>query len=457
MTPPNVAGDSSGQLDLKLLYRLIVAQRVCLAVASVIAAGILSGWLVPAIGSVFPGGWTLMKANTAVVVLLSAASLLLTGSKRSDRRLLLGRLLALIVFLLAGSALLEHWTGRAFGLATLLSADSRSPMAGLMSVQTGTFFVLMAVAVVFDGKGKGIPRLIVDASSIGLFIVFLVVLAGYWFGALKLVGQTTLTRTSPQTLVCMALLGFAVAVRRTRSGYFSVLGGVGIGSQIARKALPFALVLPLLTVRGGLYLFTSGVVRMEYAGGLIAALTSILVLALIVAMGRKINDLERALRDLSLVDELTGIYNRRGFSLLGEHALRDGRRASAPLTVLYFDLDGLKTVNDTLGHDVGSRLLLDFSNLLRMTFRGSDVVARIGGDEFAVVGRYRDGGLAIALRRLEEATEAANRAGGPYRISYSMGEAHRDPGDGGTFSELVDRADAMMYERKQRKKAGRPA
>jgi diguanylate cyclase (GGDEF)-like protein len=161
---------------------------------------------------------------------------------------------------------------------------------------------------------------------------------------------------------------------------------------------------------------------------------------------------------MSLLDELTKIHNRRAFYLLGEHALLDVRRSKKSLTVLFFDLNGLKTVNDSLGHEVGSRLLLEAATLLRSSFRASDVVARVGGDEFAVITNGRTEDLVSALQRLDDATAAANKLTAiPYRISYSMGQATADPESNESFAALVDRADALMYDRKRQRKLGREA
>ncbi len=80
---------------------------------------------------------------------------------------------------------------------------------------------------------------------------------------------------------------------------------------------------------------------------------------------------------MSLDDELTGLHNRRGFYLLGEQALQNARRSGEALTVFFFDADGLKKINDTLGHDAGSELLRDIATLLRTTFRASDIVGRL--------------------------------------------------------------------------------
>jgi diguanylate cyclase (GGDEF)-like protein len=121
--------------------------------------------------------------------------------------------------------------------------------------------------------------------------------------------------------------------------------------------------------------------------------------------------------------------------------------------VLFFDLDGLKTVNDTLGHEIGSTLLVNFANLLKITFRQSDVIARLGGDEFAVVALSNDTDLIPTLQRLENAVAKANREDRqPFSISYSAGGATLLPNERKTFSEIVEQADALMYERKRQKK-----
>src|SRR6478735_6045424 len=92
--------------------------------------------------------------------------------------------------------------------------------------------------------------------------------------------------------------------------------------------------------------------------------------------------LEEALRSLSLTDELTGLYNRRGFSTLAERHLSLARRKGQDLLLVLADIDGLKLVNDTFGHAAGDQVVIDAGNVLRGTYRRVDILARIGGDEF---------------------------------------------------------------------------
>jgi diguanylate cyclase (GGDEF)-like protein len=189
---------------------------------------------------------------------------------------------------------------------------------------------------------------------------------------------------------------------------------------------------------------------------LTAAFGAFLLIILNIASARRINALERDLRDMSLTDPLTQLQNRRGFYLLGEQALLIAKRTHSPLTVLFIDVDGLKIVNDTLGHDMGSQLIVDVGDLLRVSFRTSDVVARIGGDEFAIAVYGPQGDLTPTLKRLDEATTGVNESGkNPYQISYSVGDARTDPEHDESFSELVNRADAVMYQRKRLKKSSR--
>ena len=282
-----------------------------------------------------------------------------------------------------------------------------------------------------DRTRRGLIGHVLDFLNLALVILILVLIAGYIFGADYLVGYAPGTRLSPQTLACVVLLTFVQTSRRAPHGTSSVLVGVGIGSQFARIMLPASVAVSYLIILVGERLFASGTLTLPHAAAVTAAGMAALMLLLVLLLASKINALESELRGLSLGDALTGLHNRRGFYLLAEQARRDARRAATPLTVLVFDADGLKKINDNLGHAEGSEFLIDIATLLRETFRGSDVLGRIGGDEFAVVTHGRDDELTSALRHLDDATEAANRAGHkPYRLSVSVGAVTTGPAGG---------------------------
>ncbi|MEP6547167.1 MAG: GGDEF domain-containing protein [Gammaproteobacteria bacterium] len=397
-----------------------------------------------------------MKANPAVGFLIGTAGFFVTQSTETRARLIAARVCATIMMLLAASALFAYVTGGSIGLETILAADSGAPVPGRMSVQTAVYLEIVGLILILDRTRHRLLVHVTDAISIALVLLVLSVAAGYTFDAANFFGQTAYTRVSPQTLTCMVLLGCAIIGRRTRNGFFAVLVGQEIGSQSARLVLPFAPFLPFLIVGGSAFATHAHWLSTPYAAALAASLCSVLVFIFVLLMARRINDLERELRDMSLTDELTRIHNRRAFYVLGEHALREARRNGRCLTVLYFDLNGLKKINDALGHHVGSQLLIEAANLLRANFRSSDIVARVGGDEFAVVAHEGRNDLVAALIRLDQATVAANGSGtSQYRISYSMGEATAEPGSKQSFVELVDRADAEMYTRKRGRSAAR--
>jgi diguanylate cyclase (GGDEF)-like protein len=164
--------------------------------------------------------------------------------------------------------------------------------------------------------------------------------------------------------------------------------------------------------------------------------------------------LMQALRSLSLIDDLTGLYNRRGFTDLGEQYLRLARRNHQVVSLIYMDLDRFKTINDTLGHHVGDRALIRVADLLRNTFRSSDIVARIGGDEFAVLALETAGESGEWLAgRLREAVASRNRlTREPYQLAASVGVARAHAHGHDRLDRLLAEADAAMYREKRGKR-----
>lgn len=157
---------------------------------------------------------------------------------------------------------------------------------------------------------------------------------------------------------------------------------------------------------------------------------------------------EEKLRSMSLVDELTGLFNRRGFLTLAEQQIKQARRAKSELLIYFADLDGLKPINDLLGHTEGDRALQDTAAVLRAAFRESDVIARLGGDEFAVLAPGAPGlDPATLVERLQHHVDARNAAGDRrFRLSVSVGLVRHLPcASLLTVGELLVRADAAMY------------
>ena len=162
-----------------------------------------------------------------------------------------------------------------------------------------------------------------------------------------------------------------------------------------------------------------------------------------------------ALRSLSLIDDLTGLYNRRGFSDLGEQYLKLARRSGRGVTMVYLDVDRFKTINDSLGHHVGDRALLRVADILRAAFRRSDIIARLGGDEFGVLAlEAADESSELLVQRLRERVVDFNRSSPePYQLSISIGMAHHDDDLRVRLEDMVAEADSAMYREKHGKRA----
>jgi diguanylate cyclase (GGDEF)-like protein/PAS domain S-box-containing protein len=163
------------------------------------------------------------------------------------------------------------------------------------------------------------------------------------------------------------------------------------------------------------------------------------------------------LRNLSLRDGLTGLYNRRGFLELSQQVVRVAEREQHRLAVLFVDLDGLKLINDELGHGHGDRAILEAADLLRSTCRATDLVARLGGDEFVVLAaNVNDESVEILKGRLERALAQANaEAHRDYRLSFSLGVAAFDPAAPVAMEKLLVEADSRMYEAKAQRQSRR--
>jgi two-component system cell cycle response regulator len=167
---------------------------------------------------------------------------------------------------------------------------------------------------------------------------------------------------------------------------------------------------------------------------------------------------ERAeLHGMALTDELTGLLNRRGFLLDGARALAEADQHGLEAAVFFCDLDGLKWINDNLGHEWGDAALSEAANIMRATFRKRDLMARLGGDEYAVLSPDLTAAGASRLRaRLERNIQLHNQQNqGPHTVAMSVGVICRSPGDERDLADLLVLADKLMYEDKRGRKAER--
>ena len=168
----------------------------------------------------------------------------------------------------------------------------------------------------------------------------------------------------------------------------------------------------------------------------------------------ELKHMEEKMRVLSLRDDLTGLYNGRGFTTLAEQYLKMAKREKKGFFMLYADLDNLKGINDKFGHKEGNYALTQIANILTDTYRESDIIARFGGDEFAIIPVAFDGDdINIIISRLHDKIKSYNSLNNRgYKLSLSVGTSYFDPEHPYSLDKLWSKADEAMYEQKQNKK-----
>jgi diguanylate cyclase (GGDEF)-like protein/PAS domain S-box-containing protein len=171
---------------------------------------------------------------------------------------------------------------------------------------------------------------------------------------------------------------------------------------------------------------------------------------------QQLNAYADALRNLSIRDDLTGLYNRRGFLEVAGHAHSQALREQRCAALVFIDLDGMKRINDEQGHDVGDLALSDTAHVLQAAMRGADVVARLGGDEFVVYALdFTTHDIEpLRARLIQGAEQRVNAKARSYRLLMSTGAAYLEKGSRVELVTLLEQADAAMYAQKQARKAG---
>ncbi len=187
---------------------------------------------------------------------------------------------------------------------------------------------------------------------------------------------------------------------------------------------------------------------------IVSGIVGYIVIDLIVTQRKEKED---ELTMLVITDELTQLHNRRGFYLLADQRVKLADRMKTPVDIMYLDLDRLKWINDTFGHEEGDSALVTVAAILKKMFRNSDVIARMGGDEFVVmpVGTS-ESGTRVIRERVESAFQKYNAMQrDTYTISVSIGFSRYDPASPCSLDELLKQADESMYRDKKIKYAAR--
>jgi len=431
-------------------------QQGCLALVTLCAIAVFAAWLSPTLASYLPWISKQMSVPMALTALLCAFSLVLTepGSHLGLPRL--SRAIAMFAGILALACLLENTLHLFPVLDQILDSEQASPNNRGLALQPPAIFALLSVVIILVGGASALLKRIADVGVSILCLLMLVLVTENIFGALRLFRLSPRDLISPLVLSCLTLLTAVVSLRQLEHGVFSILLGSGIGSRIARGFAPVLLVLPFIGELVRTRFELGAMVPPQYGNATFTSIIAAISIVLLLFLVWRINAMEQEIHDLTLRDDLTDLYNMRGFYLLAEQTLRLAQRAQLPFSVLFIDLDGLKQINDQLGHNTGSGYLAETGELVAATFREGDVKGRFGGDEFVVAGQFSVVGVEIAAQRLMNAAAERNTISPrKYPLSLSIGYVTAEHYSQESLKDLVTRADQAMYKEKRRKKMQR--
>jgi len=416
--------------DPKLFRAARSMQRVCLILTGVsvlFAVLPLLGW-----------GGSASAARGAlpliVTALLSVLSLVLSGMEAEGLAFVYAQRVINLLTIFA-AAVVVFWT-RAANVA------SQSQQIIFPPARLAFGFVLLASIVVLIEKKNWLVNRIVDAMVCGLFLLDLLIFADAVFGKFTLFGANSPAHNAA-TFACLVALTLAVTMRQAEHGVFSIFLGAGMGSQLARIFAPILLVLPFVWETLNAWMSRNGASHLDAA--LLGSAAVAVAVGILLFFTWRISGMENEIHDLILRDEATRLYNFRGFHMLAEHALKLAQRTNVPFSVLFVNLENLGQVHAEFGPDASAAALREAGEILKATFRESDIKGRIGGDEFAVAGQFDRAGISVAALRLEAVAAARNAKGSrPIPLKLSMGHVTTSGGASReNLKEMLDRAGQM--------------
>jgi diguanylate cyclase (GGDEF)-like protein len=445
---------SPNEPDAALLHLLDLFERICLTAVEVVALLSCSGWLIPGFGRLLQSSGDLMNPLDGLAALVAAISFQLSFSARGPRSRRIGFFLACFVAVLGASICAAHFFQIYLGMRMLWLGAHQPMPAHSIGAFVALAFTLLGTVMALIQSRRRIASHIADALLISLCFLALVLVAGHLFRFIENPRPLSTNIIAPETLFCIAILSIVAALRHVHSSIFTVFLGRGIAGRIARFAAPILIFLPFFREASRIFLIGSGRIPPSFSGAIPASISAFLSMCLLLYIASRITRMEFEIRALSLRDELTALNNLRGFRLLAEQALRMARRSHVPFSVLFLDLDNLKAINDSFGHSVGSNILSDTGRILTATFRESDVLGRVGGDEFAVAGQFSQAAITVAVHRLREAVSQRNaRTGQEPFLNLSLGHVTSEPDAEESLDDLLEKADIAMYEEKRLKKS----
>jgi diguanylate cyclase (GGDEF)-like protein len=431
-------------------------ETACLALLILLSTVQLAAWRLPGplwavLGSLLP-----MKPESAVASLLSALCLMFLGTGQTRWKSWISPMLAGAVVFVAMLVLIKYAAPYLAAPTTdIAHINLVAPQVMMAPLSAGVYLVLGLTMLAMTVEGR-IAVWLSDVLTLVLCLLTFTVVSGYMFGEWRLFGITANVATTPGTLACLFLLTILTVLRRTENGIFSIYAGGGNGGNLARILSPLLLLAPFFREATRARIIGVGVMPPHYITALLASAAAVFSISMLLYLVWRINGMETEINALALRDELTGLHNLRGFHLLADQAMRMAQRSKVQFSVLFIDLDDLKIINDTLGHHVGSAYISESAEILRATFRDTDVLGRIGGDEFAVAGQFSRRSMAAAVNRLKDACARKNSGEGrEYPLSLSIGHVTQDEASKESLDDLMAKADEAMYQAKRQKKEQR--
>ena len=433
------------------IFRLLAVLRtgagwVALTTACMVLIG---GWVMGAdsLRSVLPG-FSTMKVNTAIGIGCLGAALAAGGSGRGQRRIAdSAAAVAVLIGLVTLAEYVFHWKA---GIDQLWIKDVATPPGahpGRPAAATALMITLLGAAQLCSGwpaltRGKTVAALITSVISWAA-------LNAYIFGAQVLREVPPLSSVALHTAALTLLLSLGVLAAEPVSWPMRTILARGTGGIICRWLLPPAILAPpllgwLLTRHGPLDFFPA-----QFDWALYSAVSTLGSVWLIVTLAHRITviDAEReSARELSRHDPLTGVANRRAFDAFLLESFKLARRHAHPMALLSLDIDHFKSYNDAFGHPAGDALLKDLSGILCSLVRETDLVARLGGEEFGIVlpETNAEGARKLA-ERVRTGVEHADRFRRQVTVSVgvsSLTDRMQVP------SDLIEDCDSALYRAK---------
>lgn len=422
-----------------VLFRTVRwANRACLGIAAV---AILFA-LAPLFGMHAKGpAAAIARGGLPLIIsgLWCAASLLASEPERQGIAFAYARRIAKLLALLAAAVVVFWMRIAASGARPEGFVFPRPPIA--------FGFVVLTIAVVLLEKRNWVVNQLVDVLAGGLCLMVLLMLSNTLFGRLALFGGKAGAQTSVAVAVCFAALVTALTLRQSEHGIFSIFLGVGMGSRLARIFAPILLILPFAWEAMSARL-NHGAPVGHLDAAIFASAAVAVALGILLFFTWRISRMENEIHDLILRDEATRLYNQRGFHMLAEHALRLAQRSGSPFSVLFIELENLAEIHAEYGPTGATASMAEAGEILRASFRESDIKGRIGAAEFAVAGQFDRAGISVAAMRLEAATAAriAKRSG-PVPLRFCMGHVtSSELNENDTLKDLLQRAGQMRFQ-----------